>query len=48
MGIGGGIMSKFYDYIKSKEKEIGKDFFCNTEIGKTEQKRRGIKVFNCK
>lgn len=29
-------MSKFYDYIKSKEKEIGKDFFCNIEIGKTE------------
>ena len=28
-------MSKFYDYIKSKEKEIGKDFFCNIEIGKT-------------
>ena len=42
MGIGGGIMNKFYDYIKSKEKEIGKDFFCNIEIGKTEQEDKVI------
>lgn len=35
-------MSKFYDYIKSKEKEIGKDFFCNIEIAKTEQKDKVI------
>lgn len=35
-------MSKFYDYIKSKEKEIGKDFFCNIEIGKIEQKDKVI------
>ena len=35
-------MSKFYDYIKSKEKEIGKDFFCNIEIGKTEQEEKVI------
>ena len=35
-------MSKFYDYIKSKEKEIGKDFFCNIEIGKTEQEDKVI------
>ena len=35
-------MSKFYDYIKSKEKEIGKDFFCNIEIGKTEHENKVI------
>jgi hypothetical protein len=35
-------MSKFYDYIKSKEKEIGKDFFCNIEIGKTEHEDKVI------
>lgn len=28
-------MSKFFDYIKSKESEIGKGFFCNIEIAKT-------------
>lgn len=36
------IMSKFYSYIKSKEKEIGKDFFCNIEIVKTEQEDKVI------
>ena len=35
-------MSKFYDYIKSKEKEIGKNFFCNVEVGKTEQEDKVI------
>ena len=35
-------MSKFFDYIKSKEKEIGKDFFCNIEIAKTEQEDKVI------
>ena len=35
-------MSKFYDYVKSKEKEIGKDFFCNIEIAKTEQEDKVI------
>mgnify|MGYP000930568288 CR=1 FL=1 len=35
-------MSKFYDYIKSKEKEIGKDFFCNIEIAKTGQEDKVI------
>ena len=35
-------MSKFYDYIKSKENEIGKDFFCNVEVGKTEQEDKVI------
>lgn len=35
-------MSKFYDYIKSKEKEIGKDFFCNIEIAKTEHENKVI------
>ena len=35
-------MSKFYSYIKSKEKEIGKDFFCNIEIAKTEQEDKVI------
>ena len=35
-------MSKFYDYIKSKEKEIGKDFFCNIEIAKTKQEDKVI------
>ena len=35
-------MSKFYDYIKSKEKEIGKDFFCNIEIGKTKHENKVI------
>lgn len=35
-------MSKFYDYIKSKKKEIGKDFFCNIEIGKTEHENKVI------
>ena len=35
-------MSKFYDYIKNKEKEIGKDFFCNIEIAKTEQEDKVI------
>ena len=35
-------MSKFYSYIKSKEKEIGKDFFCNIEIVKTEQEDKVI------
>lgn len=37
-----GIMSKFYDYIKSKKKEIGKDFFCNIEIAKTGQEDKVI------
>ena len=36
------IMSKFYSYIKSKENEIGKDFFCNIEIAKTEQEDKVI------
>lgn len=35
-------MSKFYDYIKSKENEIGKDFFCNIEIAKTEHEDKVI------
>lgn len=35
-------MSKFYDYIKSKENELGKDFFCKVEVGKTEQKDKVI------
>lgn len=35
-------MSKFYDYIKSKEKEIGKGFFCNIEIAKTEREDKVI------
>ena len=35
-------MSKFYDYIKSKEKEIGKDLFCNIEIAETEQEDKVI------
>ena len=35
-------MSKFYDYIKSKEKEIGKGFFCNIEIAKTEYEDKVI------
>ena len=35
-------MSNFYDHIKSKEKEIGKDFFCNIEIVKTEQEDKVI------
>ena len=35
-------MSKFYDYIKSKENEIGKDFFCNIEVGKTEKEDKII------
>ena len=35
-------MSKFYSYIKSKENEIGKDFFCNIEIAKTEQEDKVI------
>lgn len=38
----GGIMSKFFDYIKSKENEIGKGFFCNIEIAKTEQEDKVI------
>lgn len=42
MGAGGGIMSKFYEYIKSKENEIGKGFFCNIEIAKTEQEDKVI------
>lgn len=35
-------MSKFYDYIKSKKKEIGKGFFCNIEIAKTEYEDKVI------
>lgn len=35
-------MNKLYAYIKSKEKEIGKDFFCNIEIAKTEQEDKVI------
>lgn len=35
-------MSKFYNYIKSKENEIGKGFFCNIEIAKTEQEDKVI------
>ena len=35
-------MSKFYDYIKSKENEIGKGFFCNIEIAKTEYEDKVI------
>lgn len=35
-------MSKFFDYIKSKENEIGKDFFCDIEIAKTEQEDKVI------
>lgn len=35
-------MSKFFDYIKSKENEIGKDFFCNIEIAKTRQEDKVI------
>ena len=35
-------MSKFYSYIKSKENEIGKNFFCNIEIAKTEQEDKVI------
>ena len=35
-------MSKFFDYIKSKENEIGKGFFCNIEIAKTEQEDKVI------
>ena len=35
-------MSKFYDYIKSKENKIGKDFFCNIEIGNTEHENKVI------
>ena len=35
-------MSKFYEYIKSKENEIGKDFFCNIEIDKTEHEDKVI------
>lgn len=35
-------MSKFYNYIKSKESEIGKDFFCKVEIEKTEQEDKVI------
>ena len=35
-------MSKFYSYIKSKENEIGKDFFCNIEIAKTEYEDKVI------
>ena len=42
MDIGGIRMSKFYDYIKSKEKEIGKGFFCNIEIAKTEYEDKVI------
>lgn len=37
-----GIMSKFFDYIKSKENEIGKEFFCNIEIAKTGQEDKVI------
>ena len=35
-------MNKLYAYIKSKEKEIGKYFFCNIEIAKTEQEDKVI------
>ena len=35
-------MSKFYNYIKSKESEIGKDFFCKVEIEKTKQEDKVI------
>lgn len=35
-------MSKFYDYIKSKEKEIGKGFFCEIEIEKTDYEDKVI------
>lgn len=35
-------MSKFYDYIKSKEKEVGKGFFCEIEIEKTEKEDKVI------
>lgn len=35
-------MSKFYSYIKSKENEIGKGFFCDIEIAKTEQEDKVI------
>ena len=35
-------MSKFYSYIKSKENEIGKGFFCNIEIAKTEHENKVI------
>lgn len=35
-------MSKFFDYIKSKEKEIGKGVFCNIEIEKIEQEDKVI------
>ena len=35
-------MSKFFDYIKSKENEIGKGFFCNIEIEKTEYEDKVI------
>lgn len=35
-------MSQFYNYIKNKENEIGKDFFCNIEIAKTEQEDKVI------
>lgn len=35
-------MSKFFDYIKSKENEIGKGFFCNIEIAKTEYEDKVI------
>ena len=35
-------MSKFFDYIKSKENEIGKGFFCNIEIAKTEHEDKVI------
>ena len=35
-------MSKFFDYIKSEENEIGKGLFCNIEIAKTEQEDKVI------
>ena len=35
-------MIKFYNYIKSKENEIGKGFFCNIEIAKAEQEDKVI------
>ena len=35
-------MSKFFDYIKSKENEIGKGVFCNIEIEKTEYEDKVI------
>ena len=38
----GRIMSKFFDYIKSKENEIGKGVFCNIEIAKTEHEDKVI------